>query len=238
MPEPGLDENSIHDFIVNAVQTAWEVPNGGSHKAMLLSALGMKLKMEFGDYSAKFPKGIKEFLRTWPLVQLVQHPEINEKIGLIPAGESLPQDITTLFQNASESNAANIPISYNQDFWNAFFKPIQLTRHVVINENGQLDILNDAANVPQGAYEISKGDIFSSDHAIPTSEKVSGTHDRINSWLAKNSLEASQFLRKHAASKTYSPDSLISLKRAFEKISDGDRARILIPLDIVLKMMP
>lgn len=237
MLEANQGENPVHDFIVGAVRLAWDDTNDGPHKAMLLSALGTKLKNEFGDYSADFPKGIKEFLRTWPLVQMVQHPEINEKIGLIPAGEPLPKDLASLFQRAGERHASTFPISYDQDFWNAFFKPIQSTRHVVIGENGQLQILDDTPHAQGGAYEITKNDIVAPDQAMPMAEKVAATRERINNWLAKNSLDASQFLRKHVARATGSQDRLISLKHAFEKISDGDRARILIPLDIILKII-
>lgn len=236
MSEASL-ENPVHDFIVRAVRSAWGDTNDGPHKVILLSTLGTKLKNEFGDYSADFPNGIKEFLRTWPLVQMVQHPEISEKIGLIPAGEPLPKDIASLFQKAGETHATNFPISYDQDFWNAFFKPIQSTRHVVIGGNGQFQILDDTAQVPQGAYEITKSDILAPDQSMSMAEKVAGTRNRINDWLAKNSLDSSQFLRKHFTKTVVTQDRLISLKHAFEKVSDEDRARILIPLDIILKIM-
>jgi hypothetical protein len=230
-------ENPMHEFIVGAVQSAWDDPQGGPHKAMLLSALGTKLKNEFGDYSADFPKGIKEFLRTWPLVQMVQHPNIKEKIGLIPAGKPLPKDLASLFPKAGERHGSSVPISYDQDFWNAFFKPIQSTRYVVLGDNQPLQILNDAAEAPPGAYEITKSDILAPDHTMPIAEKVVATGERINKWLEKNSLDASQFFRRHVARTIFPQDRLTSLKYAFENISDEDRSRIYIPLDIMLKII-
>jgi hypothetical protein len=237
MPEASEDKNPVHDFIVSAVQSAWNDAPDGARKAMLLSALGTKLKNEFGDYSADFPKGIKEFLRTWPLVQMVQHPVIKEKIGLVPAGEPLPKDVASLFQNAGERQASPPTISYDQDFWNAFYKPIQSTRHVVIGDNGQIQVLNDAASAPEGSYEITKNDIVNPEQAMSMAEKVAATRERINKWLEKNSLDASQFLRKHVVRTTGHQDRLSSLKHAFEKISDSDRSRVLIPLDIILKIV-
>ncbi|MEG3143759.1 hypothetical protein U1839_03755 [Sphingomonas sp. RT2P30] len=237
MPEADQGTNPVHDFIVSAVKTAWDDTQDGSHKAMLLSALGTKLKNEFANYSTEFPKGIKEFLRTWPVVQMVQHPEIVEKIGLVPSGELLPDDLASLFQKAGERRSSGSPISYDQDFWNAFFKPIHSTRHVVIGENGQLQILNDVAPAPRGAYEITKNDIVAPDQVMPMSEKVAATRERIDNWLAKNNLGASRFLRKHVARATISHDRIASLKHAFENISDGDRSRITIPLDIILKIL-
>ncbi|MFZ4689066.1 MAG: hypothetical protein ACOYLS_07500 [Polymorphobacter sp.] len=237
MSEAIQGENSVHDFIVGAVQSAWDDSQGGPHKAMLLSALGTKLKNEFGDYSADFPKGIKEFLRTWPLVQMVQHPDIKEKIGLIPAGEPLPKDLSSLFPKAGERHSSSMPISYDQDFWNAFFKPIQSTRYVVIGDNQPLQILNDAAEAPPGAYEITKSDILTPDQTMPIAEKVVATGERINKWLEKNSLDASQFFRKQVSRTIFPQDRLTSLKYAFENISDEDRSRVYIPLDIILKII-
>lgn len=237
MPDVSQAEESVHAFIVGSVQTAWDGSDEIQHKAMLLSSLGTKLKNAFGEYGTYFPKGLKEFLRTWPLVQLVQHPEIKEKIGLIPAGEPLPRDVATLFEKAGDKHVSKIPISYNQDFWNAFFKPIGSCRYVIVGENGLLQILDDVADVPDGAYEIAKSDIIAPDHATPTTEKIVATRERIDSWISKNSLEASLFFKKSAPTATNSHDKLIHLKRAFDKISDEDRKRVLIPLDIILKII-
>lgn len=237
MSDANQAANPVYDSIVSAVNSAWNDDSENSHKAVLLSSLGKKLKDEFGDYSAHFPKGIKEFLRTWPLVQLVQHPEIKEKIGLIPAGEPLPKDIASLFQKAGERRAPTYPISYDQDFWNAFFKPIRSTRHVVFDEYGRLKVLDDAQCAPSGAYEIEKSDLLPSDQATPVTQKVALTHEQINKWLVKNSLDASQFARKHVTRSAEHQDRLASLKHAFEKISDADKARILIPLDVILKIL-
>jgi hypothetical protein len=237
MPDVEPRQNPVHEFIVRAVQSAWNATHDGEHKAMLLSALGSKLKSEFGDYSAEFPKGIKEFLRTWPLVQVVEHPEIKEKIGLVPAGERLPADVTVLFQKAGARHSPTSIISYEQAFWNAFFKPIQSTRYVVLQDNGQVEILDDAAQIPDGSYEITKDDVFTPDPATPMEEKVAATREKIDSWLARNSLDRSQFFRKHATKPASSPARLDSLKHAFEKISDADRSRVLIPLDILLKII-
>lgn len=227
----------MHDFIVSAVQSAWNETHDGAHKAMLLSALGSRLKREFGDYSAEFPKGIKEFLRTWPLVQVIQHPEIKEKIGLVPAGEPLPADLTTLFQKAGARHPSPSMISYEQEFWNAFFKPIQSTRYVVIEDNGQVQILDDAVQIPKGSYEITKDDLFIPNPAMPMDEKVAATREKIDVWLARNTLDRSQFFRRHPTKSSSSPARLDSLKHAFEKIPDEDRSRILIPLDILLKII-
>ena len=230
-------ENPVHGFIVGAVRSTWDDSPGSPNKAMLLSALGTKLKNEFGDYSAEFPKGIKEFLRTWPLVQMVQHPDIKEKIGLIPVGEPLPKDVAGLFPKAGERHSSSMPISYNQDFWNAFFRPIRSTRYVVVGENQPLQILNDAAEAPPGAYEITKSDILPPDQNMPITEKVVATGEQINKWLEKNSLDASIFARNEFTIRMVPQDRLNSLKYVFEKISDEDRSRIFIQLDIILKIV-
>lgn len=237
MTEAGENKNPVHEFMVNAVQTAWSDTPDGVRRAMLLSTLGTKLKNEFGDYRAHFPKGIKEFLRTWPLVQMVQHPQIREKIALVPAGEQLPDDVTRLFENVGERRGSSEAVSYDQRFWNAFYKPIRSSRHVAFGADGKVQILEDANALPEVAYEITKDDILSPEQTLSVPEKVEATRDRISNWLQKNSLDRSRFLRMPADRTENHRDRLVSLKHAFERISDADRSRISIPLDILLKIL-
>lgn len=58
MSDANQAANPVYDSIVSAVNSAWNDDSENSHKAVLLSSLGKKLKDEFGDYSAHFPKGI------------------------------------------------------------------------------------------------------------------------------------------------------------------------------------
>lgn len=236
MSEPTAQEKPIYEFMRKFVQSSWDDPNS-YHKAVLLSNLGTKLKNEFGDYNAYFPKGLKDFLRTWPVLQLVQHPNVKEKIGLIPGDATIPENIISLFQGAGEKKPSFNSIIYNQDFWDAFFKPIILNRYVIFEENGRPKILNDVNQPPSGAYQIETSDVVAVDPATPVVERVAATREHLQKWLAKHSLDPEKFLRKNTTKTTELQDRLTHLKQAFEKISDEDRARILIPLDIIFKIM-
>ena len=73
-------QEKIQNFIVALVKERWDE----TQKVLLLSDLGFALKKNFGDLKEVMPRGIKEYLREWPIVQKLEYPGISEKILLIP----------------------------------------------------------------------------------------------------------------------------------------------------------
>ena len=118
----------VRDFIAKSVSEYWTATG----KAMLLSALGLKVRTTFPSAPSLMPDGLSAFLSSWPTVRIVGHPEIPEKVGAIPLDAKIPDDVTELF---SERRSVLIGTSrhrcetvrrprYVTEFWRAFYSPI------------------------------------------------------------------------------------------------------------------
>lgn len=235
MSNTNTDRRAIEAFIIKTVESYWN----DHQRAYLLSSLGTLLKREFDDTAIFFPKGVKDFLREWPLVQLVQHPEINEKTGLIPANVPVPKDIPALFIKGKFVSPKELHVSYVQHFWNAFFQPLEKARYVSVAKDGSFDITENEPDSEKQNYEITAADIVPDDPSIPMQDKVSATRDKIKSWLSRNSLDATQFARNISRKGERLPtNNMEMLKQVFSKLSQHDQSRISIPVDIILKLMP
>ncbi|URK88560.1 hypothetical protein LP421_15990 [Rhizobium sp. RCAM05350] len=111
-------EESIQKFIVDRVREHWD----DFQRAYLLSNMGYAIKREFAESAVAMPKGLKDFLRQWPIVAEVSYPGIAEKVGLVPLGVELPEDIRVLFK-PKDVRDEKTPV-YEDAFWDAFINPI------------------------------------------------------------------------------------------------------------------
>ncbi|MBF7015656.1 hypothetical protein QUC32_28700 (plasmid) [Novosphingobium resinovorum] len=221
-------------LIIDAVEEHWNK----NQRAFLLSTLGSILKRQFGDTSALFPKGLKDFLREWPVVALVQHPDVQEKTGLIPATVPIPDDISALFAKGHPHLSEPNRVSYVQAFWDAFHTPIEAPRFVSIKTGGFFEIVDGKPDANDVNYEITAADIAPTNFQQPMAEKVAATQEKISAWLARHSLDHSTFARKRSPrDNRIVSSSTDMLKQVFSKLSHHDQARISIPLDIVLKLI-
>lgn len=228
-------EKMTSDFIENEVKKNWD-KNG---KAILLSTIGTLIRKNVPDSGTVIKGGIKDYLRQRPIVQQIQYPGIAEKIGLIPLGVALPNDLTVLFQKSPINPTERITPVYQTNFWRAFFQSLASRRFVVVESDGGIKIIED--NEPEQSvvsYEILDSDIVSTPVGSELSDKVQATHEKINAWLARNSLSKEIFIKSSHDLVSIKPeDKIHMLRQVFGGLPIEDQARISIPMDILLKMI-
>lgn len=239
----------VRDFIAKSVSEYWTATG----KAMLLSALGLKVRTTFPSAPSLMPDGLSAFLSSWPTVRIVGHPEIPEKVGAIPLDAKIPDDVTELF---SERRSVLIGTSqpsfetvrrprYVTEFWRAFYSPINGRRFIIppTPENPNLRVVEraDGEEEPRG-YEVLASDLSLLPAQAPLFEKVQATSQKIRAWLARNGLAEQLFVSRVSetsqsavALHTLDQRNLVAL--ALARLDPSDQARIFVPLDIVAKML-
>jgi hypothetical protein len=118
------DLDRIRQRIAELVEQNWEATN----HPLLLSVLGARLRREFPDSPELLKNSLKSLLTAWPVAQLVTHPTIPEKTGLVPLGVAIPENTAELFR-PKQSHLTH-PI-YFRPFWRAFHTPLIARRFVM-----------------------------------------------------------------------------------------------------------
>lgn len=220
-------------FIESFVQQHWD--EQGS--ACYLSNLGSKLKKDVPESQKVIADGLHEYLRRNPIVKVVQHPEIKQKIGAIPLSVTVPDRIEDLFGKKASSSSDWKWGSYEQVFWDAFIKPIDgEVRFVCLNDTGVEVSDGQASEKKEGCYEITSEDLTRDLAGATIAERVAATHEAINTWLDKNALQQETFSAPKKSLRRSDGDRLDQFLTVFESLSEEDLARISLPLDILLKL--
>lgn len=244
-----VDRAKIRTIISDMVREHWESTN----KAMLLSAIGSRLRQAFPSAPLVLSDGLRAFLDSWPVVKIVTHPEIREKVGAVPLDVAIPENAATLFSERQFASVAReaAPVEilrprYRPEFWRAFHTPI-VGRRFVLSPDGEnphvriVDLPNGAEE-PDGGIEILSSDVSLLPAQASLTDKVQGTSQKIRAWLARNNLSPQPFvsLIHPASSQPLSlryPDPRASFALALARLDPSDQSRIFIPLDIVAKMI-
>ena len=210
-----------------------------------LSSIGIYLNVAVPGSRTVLSKGLREFLRQNPVVQVVQFPGVEQKIGAVPLSVSIPDDIKELFSPHKQSSFPQTRNVYVQHFWDAFIRPIEgIPRYVVVDESEGVTI-REAAKAGEGgeggeggeAYEITPQDLTTRLPDGPIADKVNATHAAISNWLEKHSLDPGPFLRPRRQKQDVTDDGrLVRFISAFDEFSHEDLSRISIPLDILVKL--
>lgn len=205
-----------------------------------LSSIGIHLNHTVPNSKEVLENGLKEFLRKNPVVQMLQFPGVEQKVGAVPLSVSLPDDIKQLFSRHIKISTARNRNLYLEDFWGAFVRPIEdLPRYVLIDQAGGVSICDGSPDgEDRDTYEITAGDLTNTTAQESIAEKVKATHRAIDHWLNKHSLERRVFLQpvrqKHGVMRGSRLSLLIS---AFDGLPHQDLSRINVPLDILIKLI-
>lgn len=228
-------EKATSTCIEEYVQMHWD----DQETVCYFSALGVKVKHDVPESLQVLAIGLHNFLRQNPIVQVIQYPGIDQKIGAVPLSVTLPQDLTKLFEKKRPVYSSTSRAYYDQEFWDAFIKPIEKTsRYVCIDQDGGVTISDDEITGSEvQCYEVFQQDLTDNSAIGPISERVASTHGAINSWLEKHSLDRESFApRKKIKLGTAANPRLVEFLSAFDGISHEDLTRIEIPLDILVKL--
>ena len=204
-----------------------------------LSSIGTHLNFTVADSRTVLSRGLREFLRQNPVVQVVQFPGVEQKIGAVPLSVSLPDDIKELFSPQKQASFPKNRHVYAQNFWNAFIRPTEgAPRYVVVDESEGVTIREaPATDENSEAYEITSQDLTTGLPDGSIADKVSATHAAISRWLEKHSLDPDPFLRRGRQKQDLTVDGRLGrLISAFDGLPREDLSRINIPLDILIKL--
>jgi hypothetical protein len=235
MPSTSHLETKVTNFVEAEVERHWEE----NQSAYYLSALGEKLKRDVPGSHELFVDGLADFLRQQPVVNVVRHPNIPQKIGAIPLSVVIPQNISPLFREGREQNARQPKKVYVPEFWEAFKRPVaNPPRLVSVEETGGITVENGAAaRRTSRSYEILESDRPKISAQAPVGEKIAATYDAITTWLKKHELNESDFTLSGPEGVGGQRSNFMQrLSEAFEDVPEADLARISIPLDIILKL--
>lgn len=227
-------EAATSKFIEEFVKKHWD----DRATVCYLSKIGAKMKHEVPESRLVLSDGLHEFLRQKPIVRVVQYPGIEQKIGAIPLSVDLPDDVRGLFEAKSSIFSKDFWASYDQDFWDAFIKPIEEgNRFVCVYEDDRFTI-TDAMSQEAGVrcFEILTQDLTEKSPGGQIVDRVKSTHEAIDVWLEKHSLDKALFTPRRKNHVITGNPKLVDFINAFRGLSHEDLARIEIPLDILVKL--
>lgn len=155
----------VEEFISSLVLSYWE-----ERKApYLLSAIGLKARRQFPDFRPPRGDGIREFCRGISTVQIVTHPTIPQKIGLIPATIQVPADVSSLFEHDDTQKPS---IVYEDHFWRAFIDRSVSKRFVCLKNDGGFDVVeSDTKPDFPDCFEITPTDLTAAAPDTPAAER-------------------------------------------------------------------
>ena len=222
----------VEEFISSLVLANWE-----ERKApYLLSAIGLKARRQFPDFRPPKGDGIREFCRGISTVQIVTHPTIPQKIGLIPATAQVPADVSALFEHHDAQQPATV---YEDHFWKAFIGQPLSKRFVCLTNEGGFNVVESGTkpDAPE-CFEITPTDITTAALDTPTADKAKITADRIDLWIKRNSLDRSVFEKRRVreASRRHSNTALDRFIETVRILQIEDQKRISIPFDLIVKL--
>ncbi|CCV10284.1 hypothetical protein [Mesorhizobium sp. STM 4661] len=233
------DLQQILGFIKASVDDYW----ASAGIPLLLSSLGWSIRQKIDNSDVVFENGLKRFLLDHPVVQVVTHPTVIQKVGAVPLGITLPEDISELFRDSDRSPVNTVgtkPRMYSQDFWNSFVYGFPNKRFVILDPHSDTWRISETDITTEGqkAYEIIHSDIVALPRETPMSVKVPAVHGAISNWLARNGLNRETFENRLAGRTTAKGEQpRLTLEAAFSKLDPVDLSRISIPLDLVQKIL-
>lgn len=235
MTDQDSPETKTSKLIEEYVQQHWD-DKGTAH---YLSNLGSRLKKELPDSQKVIADGLAEFIRRNPVVKVVQHPQIYQKIGAVPLSVDVPEQIEELFAKKASSSSSSDGRwgSYEQAFWDAFIKPIDGQVRFVCFDDAGIEVSDGQPIANKGkCYEIRAEDQTKELSGVTISERVAATHEAINTWLEKNALGQEVFSAPKQSTSRRVGGRMDEFFDLFGGLREEDLARISIPMDIIFKL--
>lgn len=230
--------DDLKNFIVKRVKDNWDQ----NKRALLLSDLGTYVNQQFSDAKTLMENGLRRFLTDWPIVQVIFHPEVSQKVGAIPLEVNQPEDLRLLFSGrlGDYVRPEHPPRIYDQSFWNIFVYGVTGRYFIIVNESEQSWRADSNVSTAEHekSYEIIESDIVSLPRETPMTEKVAAVHRAITTWLEKNGLSRALFERRVARTSSGAEGTFLesNFAAALSKLDSVDLARISMPMDLVKKI--
>jgi hypothetical protein len=224
----GLAMSSWIDIVVDLAEKQW-----ANHQALLLAQIPHKLQPHGIDLRMlQGGRSLRETIATEASdkLQLVRNPNAELVWGVIPKSASLPNDESSLFQRKS-AGATSAP-RFKKWFWTAFIKPIPANHKRLILSQSFSDIPESGPS-PAGAHQVEANDIVKSEFG--TLLDYAAVHAAIAQWASRTNTSLDKFYESLPQTPER-PRSALHFPKLSE-LPEDDLKRIMVPLDIVLKLM-
>lgn len=173
-------------------------------------------------------------------LRLIRNPEHRLSWGLVPYSVDLPTDLTELFAPAQEATQTKEDaVRFSRGVWLAFSKPLKLgtRRFLELREpSAVLHEVYDGQPLPPSGVEVLPEYIWSPNgELIPNEDRDQEIEQSIRRWAKEKGISVSQLVRREISSELPDggrPASFIDISG----LSQTDKARILIPLDLLEKI--
>lgn len=163
-------------------------------------------------------------------LRLIVNPDDKLVWGVVPKSAHLPDDLRPYFDR-KVSKISTAP-RYKRWFWTAFIKQVPEGHKRYLFPHTFIDIPETEPS-PGGAWPLDKTDILESSLTEPVS--YDAVHEAIGKWAARTGADLTQY-QITPAQKTSNVTAPTQLHRLFE-LDDNDLKRVMIPLDIVVKLL-
>lgn len=227
----------LASWIIDKVSQNWS----STRKALLLSRMGYEARQQFTDLSDIIPEGLKRFLVTIQDIQIVTHPTIPQMVGAAPVSERIDNPVSALTEGTGEQRVGRRP-RFDQELWKAFYTTSPTRRFVVLpdHDHDTVSVVESETEIENG-YEILSSDLVTTTFDMPLLEKVSAVENKIRAWAQRNGVDVNKLQESSPARsiKQLEVDRIgvFSKFESFAKLDQLDQARIMIPLDIVIKLL-
>jgi hypothetical protein len=217
--------------ILEMVESHWN----RTGRAFLIAQLGTRLGApRRAEIEAHTGLKLQPFLFSYMQndLKIMEHPRAAKIFGLFPKNSPLSNDLTLYFGPSDEAKRQK---HYKASFWAAFAKPLgsDNRRHIRIRDLIFFDLPLDAPEPPE-TREISRDLIPSEDTA--SRDKV--IFDNIQKWLAQNQIdEPALLVDRPTVYKKPDADATSVLHAIISCLDDGDLKRMMMPLDVVAKLL-
>ncbi len=168
-------------------------------------------------------------------LQLVRDPANPLAWAVVPKSAPSDLDLESLFLRSPRAGFTDVSASqyprFKRWFWTAFLKALGPAENRWILPDRFVD-LPDSTAPPDGAVRVESGDIVETAPNAPTNNAA--IHESIQKWATRTNTHLDSFT---SASSESEPKPVRKGFLAFDSLGVDDLKRIMVPLDIVVKLL-
>jgi len=224
------------DAIVDLVESHWNESN----RPYPLSRLKLDLRKQGIEIDEKLGgRKLREVLEIdfSTTLRVFRNPDHELAWYMVSSKVDLEEGIVALKRHPLQKIASNT-VEYDKAIFTAFIKEIfeGKRRFVFLEPKKRFDDFLASEDVPEGGIEVLHAEIVRPSGEQLTGEEKRDASDRIRTWLSNNDVQLEKAVAAHRIAVKEHDTSTLGDVLDFSGLSVSDKARILIPLDVLLKI--
>lgn len=231
-----MSENSIDQIkklIVGFTNERW----ASSEKAFLLASMGQAISHAGFDLKAALRgEKLAHFVAAQVSddVRIISSPADDKVLGLVPVSAVLNADLAGYFEQAPRlTSTAREWINFHPRLWAAFSRPLAQNMARVVDLEPQIHFEDIPASDASGRLTVDAVLIIPAG-TMPRPERNSKLQDNIRGWLKDKGIPSERVIGHKALPESADRSVLDFL---INELSESELRRIVIPMDIVAKLL-